>query len=463
MADQPQRIPSFAEWLNEAFSCHENTSLGSLETMFESKFDLILTNPPFVVSGSKDIGKIIKANNKRKIYFGRKYSGVEGLFIQYIVQALKPNGDAWILLPETFFLRTTDKELRTWLFEQCKVNLLAMLPERTFFSTPKRVIITHLKKRSTQLTRANVSTTLSCEKTLLFVVSEIGETRDAKRFPCESNLPELVQTFKLHSAGGFPSNEVKRATVVVSNELYNKATLNLRHYWDKSIARELGMLGVEEDPLEAKLNLDRRIADLENIVRTWKQNELSRLTPRTPINWKTVALGDKQLFELSIGSRVLKEDIYKNRTGVPLYSANIRTPFGFVHAAKQGDLPYGGALWSIDSDFDCRGVAPGELYSITDHCGQVKLLRDTIDPHYLARQIKQAGLDRGFNRDYRPSLKVIRELEVELPVYENGDFDRDLMQEWTEFQEEIDRTAEEINKILNKEQGSSKEPPPNLT
>ena len=131
LADQPSRIKAFAKWLNDVFVCKDDTSLGSLETMQKEKFDLIITNPPFVVSGSADIGKLIKANNKRKVYFGRKYSGVEGLFIQFIVQSLKRNGEAWVLLPETFFLRTTDQSLRSWMLKSCSIDLLAILPERT--------------------------------------------------------------------------------------------------------------------------------------------------------------------------------------------------------------------------------------------------------------------------------------------------------------------------------------------
>ncbi|MFX6461653.1 hypothetical protein ABTG33_18985, partial [Acinetobacter baumannii] len=85
-----------------------------------------------VVSGSADIGKLINNSPVRKEYFARKYSGVEGLFVQFIVQALKPNGDAWVLLPETFFMRTTDKVLRDWVYQNCELDLLALLPERTF-------------------------------------------------------------------------------------------------------------------------------------------------------------------------------------------------------------------------------------------------------------------------------------------------------------------------------------------
>jgi type I restriction enzyme M protein len=126
LAEQPGRIAAFSNWLNEVFVCTEETALDTLERMDKERFDLIITNPPFVVSGSADFKKLIDKNASRKTYFARKYSGVEGLFIQYIVQALKKSGDAWILLPESFLLRTTDEILRSWIIENCLVDFIAL-------------------------------------------------------------------------------------------------------------------------------------------------------------------------------------------------------------------------------------------------------------------------------------------------------------------------------------------------
>lgn len=448
LADQPERIKSFAKWLNEVFVCKDKTSLGSLEEMFDQKFDLIITNPPFVVSGSRDVSKLIKSNNRRRTYYGRKYSGVEGLFIQFIAQSLKRNGDAWVLLPETFFLRTTDQTLRSWLLGRCQMDLMAILPERTFFNTPKRVVVTHLKRRPADLSEANLQAALRRERVLLFAVSEIGETRDAKRLPCETNLPELVEAYARHAAGQNPPPDQKRAAVITADHLFNKASVNLRHHWDKAVAEELGLLDVEADPITARVALGAKMDTLKAILADWTANVAVMPAPRSPAGWKTVKLGDRSLFALSIGRRVLKKQIYQNRTGTPLFSANIRKPFGYVHAPNAGNLPHGGALWSIDSDFDCRGVSAGEPYSITDHCGQIALQTDQIDPSYLSRQVRNAGLNQGFNRDYRPSLGLIRELEVDLPIAVTGDFDLELMKEWTDFQDHLDRKSEEITRLL---------------
>lgn len=205
LAEQPGRIAAFSSWLNKVFVCIEKTALGTLERMDKEEFDVIITNPPFVVSGSADFKKLIAKNAARKAYFARKYSGIEGLFVQYIVQALKKSGDAWVLLPEAFLLRTPDETLRSWILQNCTVDLVALLPERTFFNTPKRVVILHMKKRDKPLAPAELEKTLKREKILIFAVGEIGETRDAKRFPIDENdLPAMAQAYKLHHAGGYP-------------------------------------------------------------------------------------------------------------------------------------------------------------------------------------------------------------------------------------------------------------------
>lgn len=461
IANQPSLVPSFASWLNDVFQCRDKTSLGALDDMAKNEYQLILSNPPFVVSGSGDIGKLIKKDNGRKTYFGQKHSGIEGLFIQFIVQALSKNGSAWILLPETFFLRSTDRELRRWMFRHCRIDLLALLPQRTFFNTPKKVVIIHMVKRAVPLVSGEEKSTLSKEDVLLYAVSEIGESRDVKRLPIKENdLPALVHAYRLHSAGTSASDV--RSVVTDANNLFNQDSINIRHFWPQQLARDLGLLGSEENPIAVKAEIDSTVATMEQISKQWKKGGAKLSPPHNPTAVRSIKLelhsnipGRKKkaksvpLFSLTIGKRVLKKDIHTIKSGVKLYSANVRKMFGFVNTSNAGKLKYGGVLWSIDSDFDCRHVSPGETYSITDHCGQLEILVPGIDPSYLADQVRQAGLDYGFDRDFRPSLEMIGKLEIELPVDSNNSFDTSLMEAWTEYRQNLERFKQEMAKLLN--------------
>ncbi len=448
LSDRPARIKSFAKWLNAAFHCWDKTALGSLETMAEGKFDLILTNPPFVVSGSKDYSRIVRSNNKRKRYYSEKASGVEGLFVQFIVKSLKANGEAWVLLPESLFLRTTDRGLRRWIYRNCQLDFMAIYPERTFYNTPKRVVVAHLRKRARPITDAEMAKALDKEQVVLFAVSEIGETRDAKRLPCQSDLPEMIAVYRHVKSRSLELINTQRAVVAKAADLIPQKCMNLRHHWSKEDAVALGLISTTEDPVAARDQVNQLVGSILALSADWKERMEHRPPPATPTRTRTVRLGDPALFTLSIGGRVLKKDIHTIKTGIPLFSANVRKVFGFVHTANAGNLGKGGALWSIDSDFDCRGVSAGEAYSITDHCGQVEIVADGINPHYLARQIKQAGLDQGFNREYRPSLGVIEDLEIDLPIREDGTFDATLMDQWATFGDEVELSKEKFEKIL---------------
>ena len=329
------------------------------------------------------------------------------------------------------------------------MDLLAILPEQTFFNTPKRVVVAHFRRRPKDLSDQALSKQLEGEKVLLFAVGEIGETRDAKRLPTDSDLPLLVDTYLAHKAGRAPDAAVRRAAVASASKLFGTATVNLRHFWSKEAAHELGLLALAEDPVEAKRALDEQMKGLKKLADSWLDESKTHQPPANPTGWKTVTLGDTTLFTLSIGKRVLKKDIYQKRSGVPLFSANIRKTFGFVDVANAGSLKCGGCLWSIDSDFDCRGVSPGEKYSITDHCGEAELLTSEIEPEYLARQIRQAGADYGFTRDFRPSLQVMKTLEVDLPVKEDGQFDLELMKAWSDFFDRVEKTTSELQVAIS--------------
>jgi type I restriction enzyme M protein len=451
LADQPNRIKSFSKWLNSTFLCYDQTALGSLELLKTNCYDVIITNPPFVVSGSRDYGKIITKDNKRKKYFDQKCSGVEGLFVQFIVKSLKTNGEAWVLLPESFFLRTPDKELRNWLLKNCQIKFIAMLPERVFYNTPKRVVIINFKKRNKEETSVTINDKLVIERTALYAVSEIGETRDAKRFPYLSNLPEMIKIYKTHKAGLNVNGISERGIAINSINLYNKSTINLRQFWEKEVAVKLGILGSLESADESKKRLNDQLHEMEEFIVANKTDFNNLSLPKKTTLWKKVCLGDKKLFKLRIGKRVLKKDIYSLKTDIKVYSANIRKAFGYVAAANAGNLINGGCLWSIDSDFDCRGVAPGEVYSITDHCGQLEILSNRIDPHYLSRQINQVGIDLGFNREFRPSLNTMTGIEIEIPITSSGEFDLDFMIEDTEFHEKIEKINASIKSLLEED------------
>lgn len=83
--------------LNDSFYLHKSM-LGTLENLEENRYDLILANPPYYQS--KEMSELAKATDIYK-YGG---SGVEALFLEWIMRSVKHGGVANIVLPVVFFL-----------------------------------------------------------------------------------------------------------------------------------------------------------------------------------------------------------------------------------------------------------------------------------------------------------------------------------------------------------------------
>lgn len=431
LANRPQRVKAFSAWINKTFVCYGKEATGSLSRMYENVADVVLTNPPYVVSGSKGVKQFVKGNKFRR-YFESKSSGVEGLFVQAIVHSLKDNGQAVILLPETLLLRSTDAALRRWVLSRCRIDMIALLPEDTFYNTSKRVAILSLRRRP----RGGKETVAASERTLLTILSEVGETRDTKRLPTRSDLPELVVQYRRFRGdpSGFASNI--RFKSVPTADLLSADVWYLPGWWSEAERVELGVLTPEILP---KVRVDQTSKALLGKSKAVKRAlvKIRRLSPPPePVEWMEVSLKDPLFFGSRIGKRVVQKEVYLLTEGIPVYSANVRSPFGFIQKANAGSLPNGGCLWAIDSDYDVREVGPEDRYWITDHTGELEIKDPRLNPVFVARQLRRAGLVKGLGRDYRASLQNMKRLSIRIPAKRTGaglEPDRATQDAWARF------------------------------
>ena len=140
---------------------------------------------------------------------------------------------------------------------------------------------------------------------------------------------------------------------------------------------------------------------------------------------RTVSLGDESLFRLSIGRRVLKKELFHASGGdVPLYSANVIEPFGYLPDSNLTDFSASSVLWGIDGNFEIAVKDAGLPFAITDHCGRIEILQPALDAHYCGAAIALARA-HGFDRTLRPSLVRMKGLTFEVPVRDDGSFDLD--------------------------------------
>ena len=233
--EHPDMTQKFAQLFNDTFLLQTNSILGTLAKPIKDKFDLILTNPPYVMSGSSNLKEEISKQQELKDYFAISAMGIEGLFMEWIVRALKPNGKAFVVVPDGIMNRSNDKKLRNFILDNCYVDAVISLPLNTFFTTNKKTYILALTKK----TPVNVGGVATLERqtnpVFTYFCSEIGETRDVYRFDIEQNdletASDLFNMFK-GAKTKFKTSD-KRCKVVPIDDFYNGSHWSVDRWWTR--------------------------------------------------------------------------------------------------------------------------------------------------------------------------------------------------------------------------------------
>ncbi|MCX7543382.1 N-6 DNA methylase [Corynebacterium sp. P5848] len=167
---------------NETFHLLRD-NLGTFALMDEEPFDLILTNPPYVTSGSASLRKSIEHRGLGDFY-ANSGRGTEALAMEWIINNLKPGGRSLVVVPDGLM---NQKKVLDSIKDRCVVDSITALPSRTFFSTPKKTYILEFTKKTDLLQTQT-------DPVLMYVVSEVGESRDARRKPIKENDLTTLET-----------------------------------------------------------------------------------------------------------------------------------------------------------------------------------------------------------------------------------------------------------------------------
>ncbi len=243
--EHPGLTKEFAKLFNDTFLLQTNSILGTLARPEKEQYDLILTNPPYVMSGSSNLKEEIAKQAELKEYFNISAMGIEGLFMEWIVRALKPGGKAFIVVPDGIMNRSNDKKLRKFILDECIIDAVISLPLNTFFTTNKKTYILALTKKQTVKIGGIESKIKQTTPVFTYICSEIGETRDVNRFDIEQNdlgnASDLFNMFK-GSKMRFRTDD-KRCKIVSIENFYTGEHWSVDRWWthEEKIA-----LGIEE-------------------------------------------------------------------------------------------------------------------------------------------------------------------------------------------------------------------------
>jgi len=147
-------------------------------------------------------------------------------------------------------------------------------------------------------------------------------------------------------------------------------------------------------------------------------NKSIKLTkPKNPVlkpGYKNYKLNDDSVFELSIGRRVLKEELVSDGK-IPVISANSSDIFGYINEEILTDYSRDSILWGIDGDWIVDIVEKNKKFFPTDHCGVVRIKNDDILPQYFMYALLYEGNYERFSRTNRASTTAISKLTIAIP------------------------------------------------
>ncbi|MBK7104654.1 MAG: N-6 DNA methylase [Ignavibacteriae bacterium] len=442
----------FASLFNKSFELKKNSILGTLAVKEEEKFDLILSNPPYVTSGSSNVKEEIKRKGLSD-YYKINAMGLEGLFMEWIIKALKPNGKAFIVVPDGIFNRQNDAKLRKYILDECFIDAIISLPLNTFFTTNKKTFILSITKKIDKKEE-------QVEPVFTYLVSEIGETRDVYRFDTEQNdLLEAVTLFSFFKGNksNFEKINTDRRCKIQPIE---KFTNEINSSWiiDKWWTEEEKInLGIEEK--QDKLDLFDFSVLIQNVSETIRElgEELKEFQQekKKAINKQKFFL-IRELFNIERGkSKYTKKYGNQNRGNFPVYSASNNNPLTFINSF---DLSGRYLTWATNGFAGYMKIIDGK-FSINGDRGLLKLKQDSVVIDYmkivlepklreLAKGRKGEKGEDEFTKVY-PSM--IKNIKVALPIDESENIDierqKDIVEKYNATQEIIKQVKEYRHRI----------------
>jgi type I restriction enzyme M protein len=214
------------------------SNLGTFGRHDDEPYDLILTNPPYVTSGSASLKNAIELGGlaQKFLPLGR---GTEALAIQWIVNNLKPGGEGIVIVPDGLL---NQRAILNYLLEQCFIRAIIALPSRTFYSTPKKTYILAFNRKGSL-------DEIQFEPIFTYLASEIGESRDARRTPIKENdLKDMVPLFRQFSSSKQSfSTTHPRCKIIPFQDFSNEKHWLVDRLWTKT---ERFALNIEDDKVE---------------------------------------------------------------------------------------------------------------------------------------------------------------------------------------------------------------------
>ncbi|MBQ8884888.1 MAG: N-6 DNA methylase [Clostridia bacterium] len=431
----------FSKIFSSVFELHNKSIIGSLETVKEAQYDLIMSNPPYISSGKGLYTKYIDERQGLKKYYNTTAIGKEGLFLQKIIAELKPNGKAFVVLPDGFFYRPTDNDLKKKIISECFINGIISLPSKTFYATSKKTYILCLTKKSAPE---------AIQQTPVFVglVSQIGETLDADRIPSTEN--DLLEISKEYKKFAFDSTSYQSSSARIKLIKFDKLESNLNwlveNYWSSN---ELVSLGVKAE--ERELTSDDMIEEINYIVQRFDHVKTSLLGLISEIKaddteYKEFSLTDEDNFEFIPFGLGLTRKQYavldtKNSEDIPVYTA-ARKPVAYFNGFKTDPIACSKEAPLISFASDGDGTAGTNIFYhqspfYINTSRRVFLVKNPeINPLYVYYYIQDMKKQYSLDFRFKANNSYLDQIVICVPV-KDGKIDQNMQCRFIEYYKKL--------------------------
>lgn len=431
----------------------------------ENSFDIVVTNPPYSVTGFiETLSEEDKKNFELTKCIGNFASSkaIETFFLERIKQLLRPGGFAAIILPSSILQKNENiyVNVRKQILSFFDIIAIFESAGGTFGKTGTTTDTLFLRKKNSSL---NFET--HCKNRVIswynkdFNKDELFDDKEKlERFAIkmnktvndvlgDDNYKERLTYYLLSEC---QLNDVQIIKTPVESESLKTF---LGYGWsDRKGSEGIRYLNKELNTLISPLYNPDNIDDETKINSAIKNNYLNKKVDNTYIenarlsdliSWNSevfdlaidinktkvteniilkkgerlVSLGDKKIFSLNIGKRVVNSQLVDGGK-IPVYSANVSKPFGYINTNIIEDFSLPSVIWGIDGDWQVGYIKENLEFYPTDHIGYLRVLSEDIHPRYIVNLIKEQGEKLGFSRSNRASMQKMKKIQIVVPAFE---------------------------------------------
>ncbi len=302
----------------------------------------------------------------------------------------------------------------------CYLDAIVSLPDRTFFANFEHTYILAITKK-------HQPEDVQTNPVFTYLASNIGErlTSVKREEIDEDDLPEMERLFRIFSADKAGTRELLqkqsgRCKIWDIDRFQKGDQWVVDRWWSK--AERIAIGAEEKTEAASKSEVEKLVKKFNELLADYDQYISADPLSEMPV--REVSLGDKSLFHMFNGNRVIKKDTNTDVTLVPVYSANVFEPMGYIDADDEAnnieDFSHPSILWGIDGNFEFNLIPAHHPFATTDHCGTLMILNSSILPEYVLYAMTRRRIEESFDRGFRASLTNMRKFSIKIPIT-NGD------------------------------------------